>query len=301
MWIIIGFLSLVMVVILRIFNQRTPILIGYFGPTTETLERIGLFFILFGLLVLLNTKNFFSKIFLKTDYEIDFEKFKQDESYIIKISTFKIKRYNRDIIIQRSDRNLILSCIELFIVILALFYLIEPFFVLVLNNLNPNSALYKNSDVIIFILFTFYFLVVDYILLRMLIRFVKMLVHRYLITIDPVSKQITFKRYFIYPIRIFWSGIAELTVPLDNIESLQVMMGLYSTINLDINDFHRSQKHEYPALMISSDNWKGDEKLFKFISSKRLDNRIKILGDSNMDILYEIKHFLIDYVTREYQ
>ena len=296
--IIIGIIFVLIVQDIKNLNKNDPIfLIAYITPAMETLYRIGIALILWGLVVLLYNTNWFSKIFDPNGkkFNLDLEQFKQDESYVAKSGLYTIKRDNQNIVIQRSVKKELKVSIYLVVVIFALIYLADPITTFVLSNFKPHGVIFKNPDTLALMLFVS--MVGTFIIYCLAIIFFMIMetLHNTSIILDPMTKEIKYKRHLRKPLKIFGRKIEEITLPLENIESLELTMQQYKALS-----YYGTKpiEEQAPMITISTNNWIGNEKLLSSLKAQKTKEKLKVIGNTDFTGLNEIMQLLVEYATK---
>ena len=297
--IIIGLMLVIIVHFTEIYNETHPLFVGSFTQIMETINRYGIAFIIGGILMLVNIRKWLSKLFDLSEDEVDIDRFRQDDTYVLKSGMHTMKRTNHMIVIQQSKRKELKLCIYLAIGIVAMIYLVEPITLLVLTHLNVNSIVYKNDAIVELILYTFMIDVFIFLALALLYLFIRELAHNTFTIIDPMTKKIKYTRYVSGPLKIIWRGEAEGTLPIEDLESLEVTMQQYKVVPTGLNNYSRKPEvRELPVIAIPTKNWEGDEKLLLKLTSKRSRDRINILSNSDTNVLEQVKTLLVDYAIK---
>ncbi len=285
--ILFGILSVIVIEFLLIPASTSQIFISIM----VSINRVAYGLILIGLLVLVNLKIPFSKLIHRVEIESDIEKFKQEESYVLKIGITSIQRQNQKIFIQESKITILLYSIIIASTLIFLIYITEPMVQLILTNLKPNTALYQDPNIgaiFIALLISFGAIFLTFLTLCLALYLLSV---NLIISIDPETKQILFKRYYLFPIRIFLKQKSVIILPIENIKTLQITFEPYSSFSMD-----GVQQREEPFITIKSDSWQGNKKLLKKLSSRAYphEGRIKLFGFYDVDVLNDIKTFLVD-------
>lgn len=289
--IILGSLFLFIEGIAELFNQNTPIMIGYFTPAMDTFSRM-----VFGLIII-GIVNFIVMTILSKNFKIknldnEVIKFKQDESYILKVGSLIIQRHNREIRINQTKKINLFSIFKFIFFIVFTFFTVEPMNQVILVNLNLNDPIYSDpigQYIMLYVLFCYLFI---FMLLWFVCKYIIKLVHIFVITLDPDSNQITFQNTFVFPVNIFLKGQPKLILPLENLDSLKVYP--------ESVEFLRGTKVLYKDVLfltISSSNWSGNEDLLKKLTSKAETDRVKVIDSFNndTDFLNSIKNLLEEF------
>lgn len=295
-----GLILVIGVQYLDIYEKTHPASYNYFYPLMDTLARYGIVLIIGGLFIVINGRRLLSKLLKlnEEEIELDLERLDWDGSYMAKIGMYTIRKNNQELIIGRSKKKELKLIIYLSLGVITLTYLTEPMTMLVLTNLNVNNPMYQDFNLITLLLCTFVLLIFDFLILAFLYLMVRELIQDTFTVIDPLTKKIRYKSFRINPLKIFRRSLVEVTLPPENIDSLEVTMQEYKVVNPQLNG-GRAQIAELPMIAVSSRNWAGDKKLFKRITSKT-DNRkrIKVLSNTDSEVLDKIKTFLVEYATK---
>lgn len=295
------FLGLILIIVVHyveIFNENHPLMIGYFTPVMETFDRYGFVLILGGIGILIYISSLLTNLFnINGDgKDSNLDEFNWDETYELKSGLFTIKRNNQTIIIQKSKEKELKVIVFMAIGVLTLSYLAEPMTFLVFNNLNLNNPMYRDSNLIMMLLYTFMILIFDFLLVTFLYLMIREVLRDTFIVIDPVIKQIRYKSRKINPIEKIGGKFSEITFPLENLETMEVIMQEYKVVNAS---GRKPKIKEMPTITIATKNWVGDEKLFTKLTSRKDRERIKIMANTDSRVLDKIKTFLVEYATKE--
>ena len=294
--IILGLILLIVVHFAEIYNEKHQLLIGSFSAVMETFDRYGIVFIIAGILIVVNIKYPLSKLFNLSEEVVDIEKFRYDATYVLKSGIHTIKRTNQMIIIEQSRKKQLKQSLYLTIGILGMIFLAEPITLLVLTHLNLNSPIYRFDNAFFVILYTSFLIIFILLALVMLYVMVRELAHKQLMIIDPITKKIKYIRYVtVRPWKYIWRKVAEGTLPIENIESLEVTMQPYKVPS---NHGRKPEVRELPVIAISTNGWEGDETLLLKLTLKKSRERINVLSNPDSNVLEEIKALLVDYTTK---
>ena len=189
-----------------------------------------------------------------------------------------IHRNIREIIIKQTENIKLFSIFKYIFFIFFTFFIVKPMDPVILANLNLNNQIYSDpigQQLMLFVLVCYFYIIY---LTGSLFKYLFRESHFSFISIDPDSRQISFKSGFFFLVNIFRKEDTKLTMPILNLESLKIAS--------EPVEFKKGQEifnKDILFLTISSSNWSGNEEYLEKNSSKVEKMRLKLIKSYNMD------------------